>query len=44
MGSPKEPGKLILFFLMLIVRIAMVFGAIALVAAGVWGILYLIFY
>ncbi|MEA3372835.1 MAG: hypothetical protein U9Q62_04005 [Campylobacterota bacterium] len=43
MGRPKEPGKLIWFFIMLIVRIALVFGVIALIATGLWGILYLIF-
>lgn len=36
--------KLLTFFGMLILRIGLVFALIALIAGGLWGILYLIFY
>lgn len=36
--------KLFKFFLMLILRVAVVFAAIGLIGFAVWGILYLILY
>ena len=36
--------KLLAFFGMLVLRIGLVFALIALIAGGLWGVLYLIFY
>jgi hypothetical protein len=40
MGKIKEPGKVIWFLVMLIVRIGIVFGVIALIAYGLWALLH----
>ena len=40
MGKPKNPGKLAWFLFMLLVRIAVVFALIGLIAYGVWALLY----
>ena len=42
MGKIKNPGKVIGFFILLIVRVALVFSFIGLIGWGVWALLHLL--